>query len=192
MGISGYLARMRAQDTLSKVAVVILVGTSAYVFLLFAFTPLLIAPDAPGAHTTVMGDHLMSFASPEQARLNLAALVGAILTAASAALLFGTRPHADPPIRSRSAQEGMEAMKKVLSDDERRLLSAIEEAGEITQDSLSFRLEWSRAKVSTRVTNLERLNLVQRRREGKTYVVFLAHKPGKPASGAPDATQEEA
>ena len=62
----------------------------------------------------------------------------------------------------------------MLTKDEKRLINTVEEAGEITQDSLRFRLEWSKAKVSAIVTGLERVNILQRKREGKTYSVFLS------------------
>ena len=52
-------------------------------------------------------------------------------------------------------------------------LEAIKKSGEITQDSLRFRLDWSKAKVSTILTNLDKRNLIQRERIGKTYKVYL-------------------
>jgi uncharacterized membrane protein len=70
----------------------------------------------------------------------------------------------------------LEIIKRALSDDEKAVLDEIRRAGEITQDSLRFRLEWSKAKLSRIVTNLDKLNLIQRERFGKTYKVFLAEK----------------
>ena len=52
-------------------------------------------------------------------------------------------------------------------------LDEIKKAGEITQDSLRFRLNWSKAKVSTILTNLDKIGLIQRERIGKTYKVYL-------------------
>lgn len=53
------------------------------------------------------------------------------------------------------------------------------EPGRITQDSLRFRLGWSKAKVSRILTNLDRKNIVQRERTGKTYAVFLSGEKGE-------------
>ena len=64
-------------------------------------------------------------------------------------------------------------MRKVLSEDEKAILDEIKKAGEITQDSLRFRLNWSKAKVSTILTNLDKRGLIQRERIGKTYNVYL-------------------
>lgn len=75
-----------------------------------------------------------------------------------------------------SAVHEFELVKKGLSEDEKKILAEIEKEKEITQDSLRFRLEWSKAKVSTILTHLDKMGIIQRRREGKTYVVFLSKK----------------
>jgi|SRR3989338_2006701 len=67
-------------------------------------------------------------------------------------------------------------VRKSLSDDEKRMLDEIGKTGKITQDSLRFRLEWNKAKVSTILTNLDKMNLIQRERQGKTYKVWLSKK----------------
>lgn len=68
----------------------------------------------------------------------------------------------------------LEIIKRALSDDEKAVLDEIRRAGEITQDSLRFRLEWSKPKLSRILTNLDKMNLIQRERLGKTYKVFIA------------------
>ena len=68
----------------------------------------------------------------------------------------------------------LEIIKRALSNDEKAVLDEIKRAGEITQDSLRFRLEWSKAKLSRILTNLDKLNIIQRERVGKTYNVFIA------------------
>ena len=64
-------------------------------------------------------------------------------------------------------------LRKALSEDEKKILDEIKKAREITQDSLRFRLEWSKAKISTILTNLDKMGLIQRERTGKTYKVYL-------------------
>jgi len=70
----------------------------------------------------------------------------------------------------------LKILRKALSDDEKAVIEEVRRAGEITQDSLRFRLDWSKAKVSRILTNIDKMNLIQRKRTGKTYTVFLAGK----------------
>lgn len=65
-------------------------------------------------------------------------------------------------------------VKKKLSEDEKKLLKEVEKAGKITQDSLRARLNWSKAKISTTLTRLDKMNLIQKERVGKTYNIFLS------------------
>lgn len=65
-------------------------------------------------------------------------------------------------------------IKKALSEDEKAVIDEIRRTGRITQDSLRFRLGWSKSKVSRILTNLDKMNLIQRERTGKTYIVFLS------------------
>jgi uncharacterized membrane protein len=121
----------------------------------------------------MMGDHMMSFQNSEQSNLNIAAILGAVLAGTATALALGKKEVAQ--VQQEPTDE-LSIIKRVLSPDEKKLITVVEEVGEITQDSLTFRLEWSRAKISVIVTNLERLNILQRKREGKTYVIFLPKK----------------
>jgi len=75
-----------------------------------------------------------------------------------------------------SRMDELEIIKRALSDDEKAVLDEIRRAGEITQDSLRFRLDWSKAKLSRILTNLDKMNIIQRERVGKTYNVFLTEK----------------
>ncbi len=71
-------------------------------------------------------------------------------------------------------EKAFRIVKRSLSPDEKRVLGEIKKSGKITQDSLRFRLGWSKAKVSTILTNLDKMNLIQRERYGKTYRVWLS------------------
>jgi uncharacterized membrane protein len=171
------LEYLRHLDVLSKVALVVLVSVLTYVVLLALLKPFFITQGITMGQATIMGDHMMSFQNPEEANLNIAAIVGAVIAGAATAFGIGQR---EQPVAQKTEQlDELTIIKRVLSPDEKKLIGVIEEAGEITQDSLTFRLEWSRAKVSVMVTNLERLNILQRKREGKTYVVFLPKSHGK-------------
>ncbi len=61
-----------------------------------------------------------------------------------------------------------------MSHHEKQWMNEIRAAKVITQDSLRFRLDWSKAKVSTILTNLDRKGLIVRERSGKTYKVYLS------------------
>ncbi len=83
-------------------------------------------------------------------------------------------------MKTEKRMEGMEkhvevlnAVKKVLSEDEKLVVNEVQKAGEITQDSLRFRLNWSKAKISTILGHLDRSNVIQRERQGKTYLIRL-------------------
>ena len=174
MRVKALLHRLKELDTLSKLAIIINFAVVTYVILLFALKPLLIPTNTELSHNTVMGDHMMTFSSPEQSQLNIFAIVGAMIVATAITLLAKNEvKHEINTAPRRSSSEELSIIKKALSADEKKLIETIEEAGEITQDSLRFLLEWSKAKVSTLVTNLEKINIIQRKREGKTYVVFI-------------------
>ncbi len=66
-----------------------------------------------------------------------------------------------------SAEDGR--IYAILSEDEKAALKEIKRSGSISQDSLRFRLGWSKAKTSSIVTRLEKYRLIQRERIGKTY-----------------------
>ncbi|VVB59309.1 Uncharacterised protein [uncultured archaeon] len=70
-------------------------------------------------------------------------------------------------------EQELKIIKKALTEEEKKAIAEIEKAGEITQDSLRFRLGWSKAKASAIISNLDRMGIVQRERQGKTYKVFL-------------------
>ena len=171
------LEYLRHLDMLSKVALVVLVSVLSYVVLLALLNPVFITQGITRGQATMMGDHMMSFQNPEETNLNIAAIVGAVIAGAATAFIIGQREQL--LAQKTEPQDELTIIKRVLSPDEKKIISIIEEAGEITQDSLTFRLEWSRAKVSVILTNLERLNIIQRKREGKTYVVFLSKVHGK-------------
>lgn len=111
---------------------------------------------------------MMSFASPDYITLHIASLLIGSFSGMAFYLLA----------KPREAEDGKELaiIRKALSADENAVIGEVEKAGEITQDSLRFRLGWSKAKVSTILTNLDRMNLIQRERQGKTYNVFLVKK----------------
>ncbi len=66
-----------------------------------------------------------------------------------------------------------ELMLKMLDDNEKKIINAIKEQDGITQTTLRFRTDLSKAKVSQILTGFEKKNLVRRTAKGKTYSVHL-------------------
>jgi len=60
-----------------------------------------------------------------------------------------------------------------MDENEKKVLTAIKEQEGITQSTLKYRTNLSKAKVSQILTDFEKKNLVARKAKGKTYEVFL-------------------
>ncbi len=70
-------------------------------------------------------------------------------------------------------QDKFELVIKALDDNEKRVLKAIKEQEGITQSTLRFRTDLSKAKISQILTNFEKKHLIKREVKGKTYAVYL-------------------
>lgn len=64
------------------------------------------------------------------------------------------------------------SMFDILPDDEQRILKAVVESPGITQIALRDRADFSKAKVSRTVSELEKRGLLYRERQGRTYRVY--------------------
>ena len=119
--------------------------------------------------------NMMAFASQQNTVLNLLAIFLALLLGLIVTYLI------KPTKQEVQQKSEIETLKKALSPDEKVLVQEIQKAGEITQDSLRFRLNWSKAKVSAILTNLDRIGIIQRERQGKTYKVFMQKNSSEPS-----------
>lgn len=70
-------------------------------------------------------------------------------------------------------QDKFELVLKSMDENERRVLRAIKEQEGITQSTLKFRADLSKAKVSQVLTDFEKKHLIKREEKGKTYSVYL-------------------
>ena len=70
-------------------------------------------------------------------------------------------------------QGKFELVMKGLDNYEKNVLKAIKEQDGITQSTLKFRTDLSKAKVSQILTDFEKKNLIRREEKGKTYSVHL-------------------
>ncbi|MEW6063566.1 MAG: MarR family transcriptional regulator [Nanoarchaeota archaeon] len=160
---------LKELDNVSKVVLIILVVIIGY-FLMFLVTGFILRPaQSPMAQmmNEMMGTSIMNFSTTNSVITNLFSLIFALgLGFLISLYLFATKTE------DRKDKE-YSILRRALSEDEKRILDEIKKAGEITQDSLRFRLDWSKAKISTILTNLDKKELIQRERLGKTYKVYL-------------------
>ena len=153
-------------DNVSKIALIVLIAIVGYFSVFLIISPLFTPKQTPMMQMMgeAMGTNIMNFSTTNSIIINLISLVFAAGLGFFASLyLFGLQ----------SKDKEYSIMRKALSEDEKAILDEIKKAGEITQDSLRFRLNWSKAKVSTILTNLDKRGLIQRERIGKTYNVYL-------------------
>jgi len=157
---------LKEVDNVSRIALIILVAIVGYFLVFLVINSLLTPKQIPMMQMMgrAMGTNIMNFSTTNSIIINLISLVFAAGLGFFASLyLFGLQ----------SKDKEYSIMRKALSEDEKAILDEIKKAGEITQDSLRFRLNWSKAKVSTILTNLDKRGLIQRERIGKTYNVYL-------------------
>jgi len=147
-------------DNVTKILLILLMGVIVYFITFSIFGSFFIKE--PTSMMEMMSQIIGSNSS--STTLNLVSLIIAI----AVALIFSFYL-----FKENEKEQEYKLIRKVLSEDEKKILDEIKKAGEITQDSLRFRLDWSKAKVSTILTNLDKRNLIQRKRTGKTYSVHL-------------------
>ena len=156
----------KEMDNVPKIALVILVAITGY-FLTFLIIDSFLTPTQTPMMQMMnerMGTNVMNFSTADSMIINLISLIFGIGLGFFASLYL---------FKMQKGDRDYKILRKALSDDEKKILDEIKKAGEITQDSLRFRLAWSKAKVSTILTNLDKKELIQRERAGKTYKVRL-------------------
>jgi len=62
---------------------------------------------------------------------------------------------------------------KSMDENEKKVIKAIKEQAGITQSTLRYRTDLSKAKISQILTDFEKKHLVKREEKGKTYSVYL-------------------
>ncbi|MDP3766122.1 MAG: hypothetical protein Q8R04_06435 [Nanoarchaeota archaeon] len=150
-------------DNASKIVLIVLVAIFGY-FSVFLITNPLLAPKQTSMMQMMNGANIMNFSTSNSVITNLISLIFAAGAGFFASLYL---------FKVQSKDKEYSILRKALSEDEKAILDEIKKAGEITQDSLRFRLNWSKAKVSTILTNLDKMSIIQRERVGKTYKVYL-------------------
>jgi len=161
------LSRIQRLGLTTKILFIIVIVIVSYLSLVIIFGLFLQQPFS--MHNM---PHMMN---PSQNSLAIVALPTALFIGVLFAILFKL----ENTDTKTSQVDELEIMKKALSDDEKAVINEIQRAGEITQDSLRFRLDWSKAKLSRILTLLDKMNIIQRERVGKTYNVFLTKKKEK-------------
>ena len=147
-------------DNVTKILLILLIGVILYFVMFMVLTPFLIREPTSMAD---MMNQLMG-SNNSSITINLVSLIIALIVALIVSFYL---------FRQDRKEQEYKVIRKALSDDEKKILDEIKKAREITQDSLRFRLDWSKAKISTILTNLDKRGLIQRERVGKTYKVYL-------------------
>jgi uncharacterized membrane protein len=162
----------RELDFTTKIIVIILVVVILYLVLFSVLSFVFPSSTFPDGH--MMGGRF----NQNSLIINLVALSVALVAGALVALWVKTETRETTVATAvpLAKTDELEIIKRALSDDEKAVVDEVRRAGEITQDSLRFRLEWSKSKLSRILTNLDKLNIIQRERVGKTYKVFLTGK----------------
>jgi|SRR3989344_7736958 len=150
-------------DNVTKILLILLIGVILY-FLVFLILNSSFIKE-PASMTDMMGQ-MMGY-NNSSVTISLISLIIAIIAALIVSFYLFKQN------RKEKEDSDYKVLRKALSEDEKKILDEIKKAGEITQDSLRFRLDWSKAKISTILTNLDKRNLIQRKRTGKTYNVYL-------------------
>ncbi|MFW6111232.1 MAG: helix-turn-helix transcriptional regulator [Thermoproteota archaeon] len=132
-----------------------------------------------GVHTSPMGSMRRDNRTPNQNLITTISIAFVLALLVGTLVFFWLKTQRKEEATSITKREELEIIKQALSEDEKAVLDEIGRAGEITQDSLRFRLEWSKSKVSRILSRLDKMNIIQRERTGKTYTVFLTQKKPK-------------
>src|SRR3989344_9614245 len=74
----------------------------------------------------------------------------------------------------REDEDKFSLLLKPLDESERKILIAIKEQKGITQSTLRYRTDLSKAKISQVLADFEKKDMIRRKSKGKTYQVFLA------------------
>ena len=153
-------------DNVTKILLILLIGVIFYFVIFSILKPFFITEPTPmmGMMSQIMGSDMMDFSNTNSTTMNLVSLIIAITVAIIASFYL---------FKYSAKEQEYNILRRALSEDEKAILDEIKKAGEITQDSLRFRLNWSKAKISTILINLDKRNLIQRERIGKTYKVYL-------------------
>ena len=99
---------------------------------------------------------------------NIAALIIAIIVGLLIYLGLGEKKEE----HKKKHTSSIHSVKRFLSEDELAALKEIKKKDGITQASLRLRLNWSKAKVSSILSHLDRMKLIRRERDRKTYKIY--------------------
>ena len=70
-------------------------------------------------------------------------------------------------------QDKFDLIQKAMDENEKNVFNSIKEQEGITQSTLRYRANLSKAKVSQILTDFEKKHLIKRESKGKTYSVYL-------------------
>lgn len=160
------MSKIRGLDLTTKIIVIVLVVVISYLVMFLVLSEIFVQENTSW---NGMMDHMNGF-SPDY---TVAILLSLTLALVAGVLVTLWLKPTKTETKTVAKTDELEIIKRALSDDEKAVIDEIRRAGEITQDSLRFRLDWSKPKLSRILTNLDKMNIIQRERMGKTYKVFI-------------------
>lgn len=72
-----------------------------------------------------------------------------------------------------NGEKKFDIIMSALNEDEKKVITAVKEQEGITQSTLKFRTDFSKAKLSIVLSDMEKRGLIVREPEGNTYKVYL-------------------
>ena len=160
------MSKIRGLDLTTKIIVIVLVVVISYLVMFLVLSEIFVQENNSW---NCMMDHMNGF-SPDY---TVAILLSLTLALVAGVLVTLWLKPTKTETKTVAKTDELEIIKRALSDDEKAVIDEIRRAGEITQDSLRFRLDWNKPKLSRILTNLDKMNIIQRERMGKTYKVFI-------------------
>ena len=76
----------------------------------------------------------------------------------------------------RSRFRKIEVIKEVLNSEENRIVKALDNGGRVKQDELRRQLDYSKARLSKILSNLEKKDIISKERYGKTNILRLKER----------------
>jgi uncharacterized membrane protein len=71
-------------------------------------------------------------------------------------------------------KKNLDVLKRALNEDEKALIEMISETEGVTQDSIRFKTGFSKSKVSTLLSEMEKKDIIIREKLGRTYKLFIS------------------
>ncbi|MAG45697.1 MAG: hypothetical protein CMH63_02925 [Nanoarchaeota archaeon] len=163
-----------------KLGIILIINCIIFSFIIYTFNNSLNAQTETACSCTEMLD---AGFCPHQKSTHWQTYLGIILISAITALGFyliffeKSQKHILSTLEKQkqltSEEEKFNILLKGLNQEEQKIIKAVKEQGGITQQTLRFRTDLHKSKLSILLEQLEKKDLIYRKEKGKTKQVFL-------------------